>query len=66
MISVKSSGIKFPDNHGIGKILDPKCTSRKTSHNTYDYKSKGSFTDKTKVRTRENRIKNLLNLLCKL
>ena len=53
---VKPSGIKMAEVHGIGKSLDLNVQPEKTSHKTYDNKSKGSFTDKTKVRTRESRI----------
>ena len=48
---VKSSGIKLPEDHGIGKGLDPNVQPEKTSCKTYDFKSKESFVEKTQVRT---------------
>ena len=53
----ESSGIKLLKVHSVGKGSNTSVQPEKTSHKTHDFKSKGSFANKTKVMTRENRNK---------
>ena len=55
---VKSSSIRLPEVHGIGKGLDPNTQPGKQVLKAIrSYKSEISVSDKTKVRSRKSRFK---------
>ena len=53
----KSSGIKLPEVHSVSESLGLNIQPEKAGHKTFSFKSKLNFTNKTKNRTRDGRIK---------
>ena len=49
----KTSGIKLPEVHGVGKSLDPNCKARKTTYLSQTRKIRESVNRSRKSRIKE-------------